>query len=120
MRQKMREGHGSTRAGEFRIKHDAGGIIDVEFIVQYLVLGHAHRFPQLTGNLGNIALLRMAGELGLIDAPQARAAADAYRELRKRQHLLRLNDNFDGRVACDDEVRELVAPVLVLWQALFG
>jgi glutamate-ammonia-ligase adenylyltransferase len=119
MRQKMREGHGSPRDGEFRIKHDAGGIIDVEFMVQYLVLGHAHRHPRLTGNLGNIALLRIAGELGLIDPTMALATADAYRELRKRQHILRLNDNFDGRVDFDD-VRELVAPVRALWEAIFG
>jgi glutamate-ammonia-ligase adenylyltransferase len=40
-----------TRAELFDIKHDRGGLIDVEFIVQYLVLGHAHDTPSLTGNL---------------------------------------------------------------------
>ena len=119
MRQKMRDGHSKGREGEFRIKQDTGGIIDVEFIVQYLVLGHAHRHPQLTGNLGNIALLRIAGELGLIDPASALATANAYRELRKRQHILRLNGSVDGRLAVDD-VRELVAPVRALWEAVFG
>ena len=42
----------------FDLKHDAGGMVDVEFAVQYLVLAHAHAHPALTRNLGNIALLR--------------------------------------------------------------
>jgi glutamate-ammonia-ligase adenylyltransferase len=71
MRRKMRDAHGSK--GElFDLKHDAGGLIDVEFLIQYLVLGHSHDHPQLTGNLGNIALLRIAGELGLIPAARRR------------------------------------------------
>ena len=42
MRDKMREAHPND-SGLFDLKHDRGGIVDVEFIVQYLVLGHAHR-----------------------------------------------------------------------------
>jgi hypothetical protein len=52
----------------FDLKQDPGGMIDIEFIVQFLVLQHAARYPQLTANAGNIALLRMFGELGLISA----------------------------------------------------
>jgi hypothetical protein len=55
------------------------------------VLGHAHQHPELTGNLGNIALLRIAGELGLIDPQQALAAGNAYREYRRLQHAKRLS-----------------------------
>ena len=50
---------------------DPGGLIDVEFIVQALVLGHAAEHPELTANRGNIALLRMAAEAGLIPADLA-------------------------------------------------
>lgn len=56
-------------------------------MVQYLVLQHAAQYPQLTANSGNIALLRLCGELGLIDAQLAVLVADAYRALRK----LRIN-----------------------------
>jgi glutamine synthetase adenylyltransferase len=65
-------------------------MVDIEFIVQYLVLAHSHAHPDLTRNLGNIALLRMAGELGLIPAELAGAVADAYRTYRGVQHRLRL------------------------------
>ena len=59
MRRKMRDAHGNK--GElFDLKHDTGGLVDVEFLIQYLVLGHSHDHPRLTGNLGNIALLRIA------------------------------------------------------------
>ena len=43
-------------------------MVDVEFAVQYLVLAHAHEHAALTRNAGNIALLRIAGELGLVPA----------------------------------------------------
>lgn len=90
MRKKMLDAHPS-RPGSFDLKQDSGGMIDIEFMVQYLVLQHAAQYPQLTSNSGNIALLRLCGELGLIDAQLAALVADAYLgALRKLQHQLRL------------------------------
>ena len=117
MRQKMRDAHGG-KSELFDLKHDAGGLVDVEFLVQYLVLGHAHAHPQLTGNLGNIALLRIAGELGLIPAELATACGDSYRQLRRLQHRQRLNDR-PSRVD-PDEVGAARKPVQALWQLVFG
>jgi len=119
MRQKMYDAHASKNEADFNLKHDKGGIIDVEFIVQYLVLGHAHDHPELTGNLGNIALLRIAGELGLIDPDQARAAGNAYREYRRLQHAKRLSATPKAPVP-RDEVAARIAAVDRLWQAVFG
>lgn len=120
MRQKMYDAH-ATPAGKrdttFDLKHDPGGLIDVEFIVQYLVLGHACRHESLTANLGNIALLGMAAELGLLPASLASRTADAYRELRRRQHALRLNE-VKARVAPDEVARE-AATVRELWHHVF-
>lgn len=79
MRRKMRDARQQGRAVRPQARH-ADGLIDVEFLIQYLVLGHSHDHPRLTGNLGNIALLRIAGELGLIPAGLAAACADSYRE----------------------------------------
>ncbi|MCC7136339.1 MAG: bifunctional [glutamate--ammonia ligase]-adenylyl-L-tyrosine phosphorylase/[glutamate--ammonia-ligase] adenylyltransferase [Nitrosomonas sp.] len=90
MRRKMLDAHPNT-TNLFDIKHDRGGIIDVEFIVQFLVLGYAHQHPQLTGNIGNIALLKLAGELGLIPIDMANTVLTTYREFRRLQHQLRLN-----------------------------
>ncbi|MEF8727817.1 MAG: bifunctional [glutamate--ammonia ligase]-adenylyl-L-tyrosine phosphorylase/[glutamate--ammonia-ligase] adenylyltransferase [Accumulibacter sp.] len=118
MRQRMLEQHGSGSQESFDIKHDRGGLIDVEFIVQYLILGHAQRHARLCGNLGNIALLGIAGDLGLIPAAAATAVRDAYREYRRMQHVLRLNAGRRARVERATVSRRIEA-VLALWQLVF-
>lgn len=118
MRQRMLHGH-PNRTALFDVKHDRGGMVDIEFVVQYLVLGHAGEKRALLANLGNIALLRIVAELGLIDAPLARAAADAYRRFRAIQHRLRLNGAEFARVA-PAEVADEVAVVRRLWEAVLG
>ena len=119
MRQKMIQAHASKNAAGFGLKHDPGGLVDVEFIVQYLVLGHAHRHPELTGNLGNIALLRIAGELGLIAPEAAKAAGDAYREYRRLQHARRLTATPKAPVPLT-EVEKHIAVVKALWTTVLG
>ncbi len=103
----------------FDLKQDPGGMIDIEFIVQFLVLQHAAAYPQLTGNIGNIALLKMCGELGLIDAGLAASVADAYRQLRKLQHQLRLQGQDLARVD-PALVSAHAAQVTALWNSIFG
>ncbi|MDC8757261.1 bifunctional [glutamate--ammonia ligase]-adenylyl-L-tyrosine phosphorylase/[glutamate--ammonia-ligase] adenylyltransferase [Janthinobacterium fluminis] len=118
MRLKMRDAH-PPRPGLFDLKQDPGGMIDIEFIVQFLVLQHAARHPQLTANAGNIALLRICGELGLIDAALAARAADAYRALRKLQHQMRLQGQDLARVE-PAQVQMHTDSVRQLWLATFG
>lgn len=121
MRQKMLDSHATPSdqaRAVFDLKHDRGGLIDVEFIVQYLVLGHAHEHPRLTGNLGNIALLGIAAELGLIPPALAEAARNAYRDYRRLQHTARLN-NVPARVT-PAEIAGHVQAVRALWQTVFG
>jgi [glutamine synthetase] adenylyltransferase / [glutamine synthetase]-adenylyl-L-tyrosine phosphorylase len=117
MRAKMLEGH-PNRTGLFDIKHDRGGIIDVEFCVQYLVLGYSHGHPELTGNIGNLALLKLAARLGLIPLPAADAAHTSYREFRGLQHQLRLQGEQYARVP-RERVAKLIEPVLDLWKTVF-
>jgi glutamate-ammonia-ligase adenylyltransferase len=118
MRQKMADSHPARNDDEFDLKNDSGGIIDVEFIVQYLVLGYAHQHNALTGNLGNIALLRIAGELGLIDPKLAAGTANAYREYRRLQHAQRLSTTPKARTP-RETVEKHIATVHSLWQAVF-
>ena len=97
MRRKLLHGH-PNRTALFDLKHDPGGIIDVEFIVQHLVLGHAHGHAELTGNIGNLALLKLAARLRLIEERGALAAHDAYRRFRQLQHSVRLQGEKFARV----------------------
>jgi glutamate-ammonia-ligase adenylyltransferase len=117
MRQKMRDGHPNA-SDLFDLKHDIGGIVDVEFIVQYLVLGYAANHPRLTANIGNLALLNLAAELDLIPRDLAKSVVDAYRLFRARQHALRLQGERYARLDLA-EVRQEVASVVKLWSWVF-
>jgi glutamate-ammonia-ligase adenylyltransferase len=97
MRQRMHDAH-PNQSGLFDLKHDSGGMIDIEFIVQYLILNYAVQYPQLTADIGNIALLKLLGQLRLIDVSLAETTADAYRDFRKLQHQLRLKGADKARV----------------------
>ena len=118
MRQTMLDAH-PNNSGRFDLKHDRGGIIDVEFIVQYLVLGHAHAHAELTGNIGNLALLKLAARLGLIEQEIAGAVHDAYRRFRQTQHKLRLQGDRYARVDAGAFSAEIQA-VTELWNAVVG
>jgi glutamate-ammonia-ligase adenylyltransferase len=118
MREKMHAGH-PNHSGLFDVKHDRGGIVDVEFMVQYLVLGYAHRHTALTGNIGNLALLKLAAQLKLIDESHANAAHTAYREFRQLQHALRLQGEGYARVP-HDSVSTHAAAVRALWQQVMA
>ena len=96
MREKIHAGH-PNRSDLFDLKHDTGGMVDIEFMTQQLVLLHARDYPQLLGNIGNVALLLLAGDFGLIDKTLAQDVAQAYLRLRKEQHRLRLNDQPQAR-----------------------
>jgi glutamate-ammonia-ligase adenylyltransferase len=87
--------------------------------VQYLVLAHAHRHPALTGNLGNIALLKIATDLGLIDRDLAGQCRNAYRDFRRLQHAMRLNGAQYARVP-QDQVALKSESVRNLWKAVFS
>ena len=93
-------------------------MIDIEFMVQYLVLAHAHRHPALTANDGNIALLALAAQLGLIPEDLSQTVQDAYREFRRRQHSLRLNGAKYARVPVAD-VKPHADATLALWKKVF-
>lgn len=117
MRTRMLDGHPNPTA-LFDVKHDRGGMVDVEFIVQFLVLAHAHEHSELVRNAGNIALLQIAGQLELVDGPLAGEVANAYRTLRSIQHRLRLNGAERARVAPQEIEREAAA-VTRLWNSVF-
>ncbi len=117
MRQKMSTAY-AKRSPLFDLKHDHGGMIDIEFMVQYLVLRHAANYPQLCANIGNIGLLKLCADLHLIDTELAQNAADAYRLMRKLQHKIRLQGEDKARVALE-QVMPGVSHVQALWQQVF-
>jgi len=118
MRKRMHQGH-PNRSELFDLKHDAGGMVDIEFIVQYLVLLHSAQHPALLDNAGNIALLGRAADAGLLEPARARRLADAYRRYRRLQHAVRLDGAQYARVD-PAEVADEAAAVSEAWAAIFG
>ncbi|MEP7297760.1 MAG: bifunctional [glutamate--ammonia ligase]-adenylyl-L-tyrosine phosphorylase/[glutamate--ammonia-ligase] adenylyltransferase [Burkholderiales bacterium] len=117
MREKVRTAH-PLRGGMFDVKHSAGGMMDAEFAVQYLVLAQGATHPGLLDDVGNIALLQRAEAFGLLPDNVGNAAADAYRELRRAQHRARL-DEQPTQVEPEAMAVQRNA-VLALWHAVFG
>ena len=117
MRDKVRRAH-VVRGEAFDVKQSSGGMMDVEFVVQYLVLSRAASCPELVPNLGNIALLERAQAAGLVAQGVGHAAADAYRELRRVQHHARLNE--EPTQVMPPALQAERDAVLALWHAVFG
>ncbi|MDO4433120.1 MAG: bifunctional [glutamate--ammonia ligase]-adenylyl-L-tyrosine phosphorylase/[glutamate--ammonia-ligase] adenylyltransferase [Alysiella sp.] len=115
MREKMFPTHPPVDSD---VKYARGGVVDVEFMVQYLVLAKSATEPALLENYGNIALLGMAARRSLIDADIAQQAADAYRRFRHIQHNTKLRDI--AHVQIDETLLADYAVVKTLWQQVFG
>jgi glutamate-ammonia-ligase adenylyltransferase len=118
MRRKMHAGH--PNPGQlFDLKHDPGGMVDVEFAVQTLVLRHSRDHPELTRNAGNIAICALAATLGLVAPDTAAAASGAYRQYRALQHAVRLQGAATARVDPGPQAARREA-VRRLWMEVFG
>ena len=116
MRAKVGAAH-PVRGTGFDVKYSPGGMVDIEFAVQFLVLSESDRHPELRANAGNIALLQRAQACGLLPHPIGRDAAHAYRSLRQIQHIARLNET-PTQVDLQNVATEQTAG-LALWNTLF-
>jgi glutamate-ammonia-ligase adenylyltransferase len=117
MREKVRSAH-PVPVGQFDVKHSPGGMVDVEFAVQYLVLSQSGAHPELRANTGNINLLLRAEQAGLLLPGMGSAAAQAYRELRQIQHRARL-DEAPTQVPIE-RAGGAAAAVQALWAHVLG
>ncbi len=117
MRETVRRAH-PVKPGVFDLKHSPGGMIDVEFAVQALVLADSSSHAEMLDDVGNIALLRRAESAALLGPGIGSTAADAYRDLRRAQHQARLDER---PTQIDPEaMAEQKSAVLALWRAVFG
>ncbi|WP_341659633.1 bifunctional [glutamate--ammonia ligase]-adenylyl-L-tyrosine phosphorylase/[glutamate--ammonia-ligase] adenylyltransferase [Vibrio sp.] len=105
MREKMREHLGGKKAGRFLLKQDPGGITDVEFLAQYLVLRYSHDKPKLTRWSDNVRILESMIAQGVMDEAPAMALTHAYTTIRNHIHHRNLL-NLEADVADDKLVKE--------------
>ena len=114
MRQKLRDHHGVQSQ---EIKHRSGGVVDLEFISQYLVLAYGEVYPALYEYPDNIRILDAAASSGLLDLTQAQQLQQAYQQLRgvSHRHTLQPADN-----SAELDVQQAVLAVERCWQQVFG
>ncbi|GAB6141012.1 bifunctional [glutamate--ammonia ligase]-adenylyl-L-tyrosine phosphorylase/[glutamate--ammonia-ligase] adenylyltransferase [Methylosoma difficile] len=86
MREKMRVAFASKEAGQFDLKHSKGGIADIEFMVQFMVLAHAAQYPELTAFTDNVRILADLAKVGLLSEQIAKTLTDAYCNYRDLGH----------------------------------
>jgi len=128
MRAKMRDNLGTriTQAGmadkafeaevDFNLKHDAGGIVDIEFMVQYAALAWSHQHPQLLRYTDNIRILDGLEQAGLMTGDEVRLLQDAYKAYRAaahRQSLQKLPEVVSG-----DRFHDERRAVMRIWREL--
>lgn len=116
MRERVHTAH-PVPPGSFDVKHSRGGMVDIEFAMQFLVLSQSAVHSELVENKGNIALLQRAEDAGLLPVGVGAAAGAAYRRLRQIQHRARLNEEAT-RVPPETVEAEREA-VFALWHAVF-
>lgn len=117
MRERMKSAYRYVE-GRFNLKKSLGGMIDIEFIVQYLILANAHQHASLLENSGNIKILSTCASLGLIPQSLAEQACEAYLVLRKQQHAMRLQGFTEG-VVPESKMLNTMQAVRALWQYVF-
>ncbi|MFT6276725.1 MAG: glutamate-ammonia-ligase adenylyltransferase, partial [Halioglobus sp.] len=121
MRAKMREHllpqrHEENR--EFHLKQDSGGIVDIEFMVQYAVLAWSHKVPELTRWSDNVRILEVLGREGLFEQHECDALAQAYLAYRAAAHQLALQQQADSVPV--ERFAESKIAVETKWRQLFG
>jgi glutamate-ammonia-ligase adenylyltransferase len=118
MRQKMREGLDRSDAGHFHIKQGTGGLVDIEFLVQYAVLRWAHEYPDLTEWTDNARLLERLSEHRLLAGGAAEQLWNAYQVYRGVVHRRALQE--EGSVVPLGQLAEERAMVIDIWRSVMG
>jgi glutamate-ammonia-ligase adenylyltransferase len=116
MRARMAAGHPVPAAG-FDLKHSRGGIVDIEFMVQYWALRWAHAHPALTRHTDNINILDALRAAGLLESARAEFLASAYRRYLSLEHRQKLAER--GSVTDPAVLAELPAQVAQIWDETF-
>ncbi len=118
MRARMRSNLEQGGAGKIHLKNDAGGVADVEFMVQYLVLSYAAVHHELLEYPDNIRVLEVAANCGLIDGDECELLKQHYLSLRSYIHRQSLQQE-PSIVALSDELATIKNQITQIWNRLF-
>ena len=118
MRERMRSELSIGGGGQFDLKQDSGGLADIEFLVDYLVLRNAAAHPELVEHPDNVRQLEALEVAGIVDAATAQALKSCYLEIRGIVHDAALDDR--RRVVSDEQFADQRQVVQNVWNRVFG
>ena len=113
MREKMRAHLAKGDAENIDLKQDAGGIADIEFIVQFMLLTHTNAFPSLAKWPDNVRILANLARLSLITKAEADILNQAYLEYRNYAHRLALQNA--KLAAINPSIADFQTKVKAIW-----
>jgi len=113
-----RKGHGVTQPDRFNLKQGHGGIVDIEFLVQYLVLANASKYPELVKWSDNVRQLEALSNTRILEEETALFLKEAYLTFRSRVHRLNLQDNSSE--VPKQEFTDQKTRVVEIWEKYFG
>lgn len=119
MREKMRSHLGSSEQQQdlqFNLKQDRGGIVDIEFIVQFLCLAHGYQYPQILTYTDNIRILDALEDVALLAESEAQQLREAYKAFRAVGHRQTLQEKSSTIEA--DQLPGHRQAVTTLWNKL--
>ncbi len=113
MRQKMRTHLDTSKHDDFDIKQGRGGLVDIEFLVQFLVLAHSYRYPQIAKFSDNLRILTALEQVNIISHDEQLLLSETYCQLRDFGHRSALQKQ---RLIISDELKALTQKVAQLYQ----
>ena len=131
MRQRMRDeltrkAGGKAKNPAFVLKQAKGGIVDIEFMVQYIVLSSASNCPALTEFSDNMRILEAAQRCDVLPESDIKLLMEAYLALRSTLHEFALQQ-VDSNTISDEEAANILDPlavvrdqVVMVWEKLFS
>jgi glutamate-ammonia-ligase adenylyltransferase len=100
----------------FDLKQDAGGIVDIEFMVQYAALAWSHQYPELLEFPDNIRILEGLERVGMLPGEDARLLQDIYKAYRSAAHRQALQKQ--PGVVNGDQFAQERRSVMRIWREL--
>lgn len=97
MRERLREKH--LKPGGMDLKQERGGIIDIEFLVQYLVLRHSHGHPELTRWTDNVRQIETLAQEKILTEIEADEIKEAYLVQRRAVHRIDLKEEEETKLS---------------------
>ncbi len=115
MREKMRDHLDKSTTAEFDIKQGEGGLVDIEFIAQYLVLANANDYPDLMCACDNLGIFKLLLKFSLLEETEQKLLSDMYQKLRALGHQATMQND---RLVINKERLTGQKAVSDIWQKL--